>query len=608
MNRSLQIRGALVIVILLLSIWGLIPTFRAATISKAEREQALDDPALKQKHDAIDAKAIRQGLDLQGGMYIVLEVDQEGMSPDQARDALSRVREIITNRVDQFGVSEPIIQVQGSGRIIVQLPGIQDPDRVRGLIGQTAQLEFKMVRPIEEYEPVLRKLDTAFRKGAEASDAEADSAATETSAAAAGAEKDTMAAETAADAEVDREVEGKGQDDAALGEDKLAAADSDTVAEPFSDLIPAIPSTGDVDAEDPYVQEHPFTAYVYYDAQFSRSYGTPVFVEATNLLKVQRMLNSSEARVIPRDTEFQFDMEPVTLQGGLKVYPLYLLDAEASLTGDRLTAARATPDRDRLGSFQVNMQLDRKGARIFSKLSGENIGRHLAISLDGRVASAPVFQTKIPSGDAVITGNFTNTEASDLALLLRAGALPTDVRIEEERTVGPSLGRDSIRKGVRAAIYGSLLVVFFMLLYYGRSGFVVVLALVSNIIILLAVLAQFGLVLTLPGIAGIILTVGMAVDANVLINERIREELRKDKTVRAAVDSGYANATRTIVDANVTTLIAGVILLWFGTGPIKGFAVTLSIGILTSMFTALVQSRVIMELVTRGQVLKRVKV
>jgi preprotein translocase subunit SecD len=254
------------------------------------------------------------------------------------------------------------------------------------------------------------------------------------------------------------------------------------------------------------------------------------------------------------------------------------------------------------------MKMDRKGARIFSKLSGENIGRHLAISLDGRVASAPVFQTKIPSGDAVITGSFSNTEASDLALLLRAGALPTDVRIEEERTVGPNLGKDSIQKGVRAAIYGTLLVIFFIVFYYGKSGLVVVLALVSNIVILLAVLAQFHLVLTLPGIAGIILTVGMAVDANVLINERIREELRKDKTVRAAVDSGYANATRTIVDANVTTLIAAAILLWFGTGPIKGFAVTLSIGILTSMFTALIQSRVIMQLMTRNKGLQKVRV
>jgi len=592
MNRSLQIRGGLVVVILLLSIWGLIPTFRAATISRAERDRALDDPALKAKIDAIDAKAIRQGLDLQGGMYIVLEVDQAGMSAEQARDALQRVREIITNRVDQFGVSEPIIQTQGTGRIIVQLPGIQDPDRVRDLIGQTAQLEFRMVRPVEEYEPLLRQLDTVFQKGLEATEA--------------AAEADSLAAAAAADslASAQATIDSLAADTDSL----LAAADTAATADPFSDLIPSAPTTGELDADDPYVKEHPFSAYLYYDAQFARSYGTPIFVEAANLTKIQRMLQAPEARIIPRDVEFQLDMEPLTLQGGLRVVPLYLLDATPSLTGDRLTAARASPDQQRPGSFQVNMQLDRRGARIFSKLSGENIGRHLAISLDGRVASAPVFQTKIPSGDAVITGTFTNVEASDLALLLRAGALPTDVHIEEERTVGPSLGHDSIQKGIRAALYGSVLVMLFILIYYGRSGFVVVLALVSNILILLAVLAQFGLVLTLPGIAGIILTVGMAVDANVLINERIREELRKDKTVRAAVDSGYANATRTIIDANVTTLIAGGILLWFGTGPIKGFAVTLSIGILTSMFTALVQSRVIMDLITRRMGMTRVKV
>jgi len=247
------------------------------------------------------------------------------------------------------------------------------------------------------------------------------------------------------------------------------------------------------------------------------------------------------------------------------------------------------------------MGLDRKGARMFSKVTGDNVGRYLAISLDRRIDCSPVIQTKIPSGQATITGGYSNIEAGDLSLLLRAGALPTEVNIAMERTVGPSLGQDSIRRGVSAALYGSLMVVLFIVFYYRLTGLITVLALVSNIVILLAILAQFGLVLTLPGIAGIILTVGMAVDANVLINERIREELRKNKTVRAAVDAGYANATRTIVDANVTTLIVGAILLWFGTGPIKGFAVTLSIGILTSMFTALVMARVIMELQTRNK-------
>ena len=591
MTRSLQIRGAIVIIILLLSVWGLIPTFQKALISEDERQQALDDPALKEKIDKIEAKAIRQGLDLQGGMYIVLEVEQEGMTTDQARDALSRVREIITNRVDQFGVSEPVIQVQGTSRIIVQLPGIQDPDRVRDLIGQTAQLEFRLVRQLEDFEQVLTKLDTALKKGGVDPEEEQEAAADSTV--------------TAPDSEAEPTPAAQSE---AIAETEVAAADSELAADPFGELLPPTPAAGELDAEDPYVKEHPFTAYVYFDAQMNRTFGTPLFVEEANEAKILRMLQLPEAKVIPRTMEFQFDMEPVTMQGGLQVVPLYLLNAKAGLTGDRLTSARATPDHDRPGFFQVNMKLDRKGARIFSKLTGENVGRYLAISLDGRVSSAPVIQGKIPGGDAVISGSFTNTEASDLALLLRAGALPTDVHIEEERTVGPSLGKDSIRQGVRAALYGFLLVVVFILIYYGKSGLVVCVALVSNILILMAVLAQFGLVLTLPGIAGIILTVGMAVDANVLINERIREELRKDKTVRAAVDSGYANATRTIVDANVTTLIVGAILLWFGTGPIKGFAVTLSIGILTSMFTALIQTRVIMELMTRNKGLQRLRV
>jgi preprotein translocase subunit SecD len=248
------------------------------------------------------------------------------------------------------------------------------------------------------------------------------------------------------------------------------------------------------------------------------------------------------------------------------------------------------------------------GGRQFAKVTGENVGEFLAISLDGRVKSAPRINSRIPGGSGVIEGTFTTAEAADLALLLRAGALPADVIIAEERTVGPSLGSDSIRQGVRAALYGSVLVILFMLVYYGRSGLITNIALVSNIIILMAVLAQFGLVLTLPGIAGIILTVGMAVDANVLINERIREELRRAKTVRAAVQSGYQNATSAIVDANITTLIVALVLWNFGTGPILGFAVTLSIGILTSMFTALVLTRVIMELITRGQGQQKVSV
>jgi preprotein translocase subunit SecD len=282
---------------------------------------------------------------------------------------------------------------------------------------------------------------------------------------------------------------------------------------------------------------------------------------------------------------------------------LFPLQSTVALAGDRLTAARERPDPNTPGNWNIGFDLDRKGARQFAKVTGENVGEFLAITLDGRVKSAPRINSRIPNGSGVIEGPHTIAQASDMALLLRAGALPADVSIAEERTVGPSLGSDSIKQGVRAAMWGSLLVAIFMVIYYRGTGLIVVAALVSNILILMAVLAQFGLVLTLPGIAGVILTVGMAVDANVLINERIREELRKAKTVRAAIQAGYANATRPIIDANVTTLIVGVVLWNFGTGPVQGFAVTLCIGIVTSVFTALVLTRVITDLVhlNRGQ-------
>ena len=575
MNRSLQIRASLVIVVLLLSIWALIPTIRLAMVSDEDRAAAVDDPQRAEQIAELEARAIRKGLDLQGGMYLVLEVDTEGMSNEQARDALQRVREIITNRVDQFGVSEPVIQTQGTTRIIVQLPGLQDPERAKRLIGQTAQLEFRLVRPMDDYQLAITKLDEAFR----VSDVELEDAAVE----------------AAEDDEADLPLESAETDTV-----ETDTAESDTTANPFGDLPPFEDVATGLEREAELARERPFSAWVIYEPQLS-SVGTPLYVEERNVNRVRVMIEAPEADVLLRDMEFQFGMATIEMADGTALRPLYLLNEQVSLAGDRLTGARTSPDPDFQAYWQVNFDLNRKGARQFSKVTGDNVGRQLAISLDGQVNSAPNIQSKIPGGQGVITGRFSAEEASDLALLLRAGALPTDVRFEEERTVGPSLGRDSIRLGVNAALYGSLLVVIFIILYYGRIGLVTVTALVSNIVILLAVLIQFGLVLTLPGIAGIILTVGMAVDANVLINERIREELRKDKTVRAAVQAGYANATRTIIDANVTTLIAAATLLWFGTGPILGFAWTLTIGILSSLFTSLVMTRVLMELITRSK-------
>jgi preprotein translocase subunit SecD len=277
----------------------------------------------------------------------------------------------------------------------------------------------------------------------------------------------------------------------------------------------------------------------------------------------------------------------------------YFVERRATVTGDMLTEARAEPDPN--GQYEVRIRFDRRGTRLFEKVTSENVGRNLAIVLDNTIFSAPTIKVPIPDGVAVITGSFTPEEARDLAVVLREGALPAPVSVIENRAVGPSLGSDSITQGIRAAVLGSILVVVFMLVYYRLSGLIATVALALNFIIIMGVLALPGLgaTLTLPGIAGIILTLGMAVDANVLIFERVREELRTGKSPRAAVDAGFDRAFSAILDANVTTIVAAVVLFQFGTGPVKGFAVTLTIGIAVSMFTAIFVSRAVFETVFR---------
>lgn len=281
-------------------------------------------------------------------------------------------------------------------------------------------------------------------------------------------------------------------------------------------------------------------------------------------------------------------------QSGRRTNTPLLLKNKTLLTGEYLESAQVKIS-DRFGEPYVGIKFNAQGAREFDRITGENVKKHLAIVLDGVVHSAPVIQERISGGDAQITGQFTMDEAKDLAIVLRAGALPAPVNILEERTVGPSLGQDSIDKGLWSTIIGGILVMFFMIGYYRFSGIVANVALVINIIVILGALAAFKATLTLPGIAGIVLTIGMAVDANVLIFERIREELRSGKTPRAAIDTGYSKAFLTILDSNITTLIAALFLFGFGTGPVKGFAVTLSIGIITSMFTAIFVTRIIFD-------------
>lgn len=284
------------------------------------------------------------------------------------------------------------------------------------------------------------------------------------------------------------------------------------------------------------------------------------------------------------------------LPDGSYVEKPIVLMREAMLTGEYITDAQTRFDQ--FNQPYVTLNFNNRGARIFERVTGENIKKQMAIVLDGKVYSAPTIQDKISGGRASITGSYTTDEAHDLAIVLRAGSLPAPVEILEQRTVGPSLGQESIDKGITAAIVGSIAVLVFMLAYYGFAGVVADTVLVLNIVLILAGLAAFGATLTLPGIAGIILTIGMAVDANVIIFERIREELRRGLTARAAIVEGYSRATLTILDANITTVIAAIILYQFGTGPVRGFAVTLTLGIITSMFTAIFVSRILFELYT----------
>jgi preprotein translocase subunit SecD len=373
--------------------------------------------------------------------------------------AVRQAVDTIRNRVDQFGVAEPTIQRQGENRILVQLPGVQDPARAKALIGKTALLEFKLLD--EQADP-----EKARKEG----------------------------------------------------------------PPPGTDVL----------------------------------YG----------------------RQVDRQTKAETKIP-------------YVVRKRTLLTGDLIQTAEVRISDS--GEPYVSLTFNSTGARVFGEITEQNVNKRLAIVLDGNVHSAPVIRERIPSGQAQITGGFTAEEARDLAIVLRAGALPAPVQILEERTVGPSLGADSIRKGVLSTVAGAIVVVLFMIVYYRLSGLIADVAVMLNVLILLACMAGFHATLTLPGIAGIVLTIGMAVDTNILIFERIREEFRLGKSVRAAIEAGFGRAFTTVIDTHVTVLVSAVILYQFGTGPVKGFAVSLFIGILASLFTAVFFTRLVFDLIYMGR-------
>jgi len=562
----------LILAVIVLSIWSLYPSLRFYSMSEEDRAKLSSE----QRNDYIGS-IVKLGLDLQGGMHLVLEVDDSELSDDAKKDAMDRAIEILRNRIDQFGVAEPVIQNQGGKRIIIQLPGLQDAERAKSLIGQTALLEFRLVRENDDLARVLRDLDTNLR------DVRIEGTVVDTT----GAEDFSAGDET-------------GFETPAV----MSPAEKEASRDLFDSVLPDIPGADGVELPlETLAKDRPFSAHLLY------FYGGGVVVDQRQVEKVSLLLETEQAkRAIPRQSMFLWGAKARPLEDGGEGRVLYLVEKKSTLTGRNLVDASTRADPENPSIMNVLFELNREGALIFARFTGENIGRQIAIVLDDKIRSAPVVQTKIPNGSGRITGIDSDKEASDLVIVLRAGALPYKVDFKEERTVGPTLGHDSITLGVRAAAVGFILVMFFMVIYYRLSGFLACGALILNLIIVLAVLARLHAALTLPGIAGLILTIGIAIDANVLIFERIREELAKAKTVRAAIDSGFERAFTTIFDANLTTLITAFVLWQFGTGPIKGFATTLSIGIIASMFTALLCTRLVYDFVTSKWVLRKLSI
>ena len=500
---------------------------------------------------------LKLGLDLQGGMHLVLEVDDPDgtMTTDAKSDMIDRVERIIRNRIDEFGVSEPLIQKQGRERLIVELAGVQDEEQAKGIIQSEAFLEFSLVLPSADFENALSRMDRAIvttlgidsirALGRDVVDDNNDLT-------------DLLFSDA---------VDNVGPDSASAAADSAAAAVADSVESaanalrPFSSLL----LIGDVE-------------------------GT-FLVSAVDRPIAEHFLDMSEVqRAFPRDQIVRWGSDLVAL-AATNYYRLYVLQEDSFLTGEDLEDATAGRD-PQFNQSQVQFQFSRAGGRQFSRFSGANVGNYLAIVLDNEVMSAPVIRDRIGARGQIDMGQGTPLEeARDLALVLRAGALPARVSIIEERTVGPSLGQDSIDKGRFAGLVGIALVISTMIIFYRIAGILAVGALGVYLILVLGGLASINAVLTVPGIAGLILSIGMAVDANVLIFERIREELALGRANRTAVDEGFQHALSAIVDANITTLITALILYTFGTGPVQGFAVTLSIGIVASFFSALFVTR-----------------
>jgi preprotein translocase subunit SecD len=499
-------------------------------------------------YDTVRRVPLKRGLDLQGGMYLALEVDESKQSVANKADALDRALKVVRTRIDEFGVSEPVVQKVGTDRIIVELPGIDDPQRAEQVVQKSAYLQFMITDKTQALEKVLPKLDQVIEQlgsGAAAAAAAAggDTALTQSVQQKAGLQK--------------------------LFAPKDSAQKSDTTKKDSSSIPGLKKSEGPLSK---ILQQGMMPGeYLVPEPEFPR-------VESWfSIPAVQQVLPPGKVLRWGSDT----------LSYGAQIYrPFYVVDAREIITGQYLQDAK--PNNSPTEGTLVEFQLNNEGGRRFRSETAKHIGDYMAIVLDDRVMGRPpVIQGAIGTRGQITMGRRDLQQAQDLALVLRAGSLPVPLKIAEIRNIGASLGADSITKGTRALMISVLLIVVIMLVYYRFSGLLSVLALGLYLLYTMAVLAGFDAVITLPGLAGLVLSIGIAVDANVLIFERIREELDRGKTVRTAIDEGFRHAMTAIVDTSVTTILTAAVLYQYGTGPVRGFAVTLIAGIAASLFTAI---------------------
>ena len=598
MDSSIRNRLLTILFVFGLGIYALLPSLRYSLMDEDKKSNLSDDQI-----DYFESRSIKQGLDLKGGIYIVLEVDlpqlidnlaknkdnnfneflielkseynnsssdfftvfenladekelklpryfiNYGKTKDQiitqlslqSEDSIKRVIEIIQNRVDQFGVAEPTIQKQGNNRVIVELAGIEDSERARDLLQSTALLELMIVKNVESTNAIIRQIDSI------------------------------MTASNGNDVEQNDQIN--------------ELFDSSSSSElGFSSLLISVGGNLAIASKD-------LTA----------------LKDILSKEDVKQILEATNSTILTSDSSIKLVNE---IGEEEEFYTLFHLFNNAELTGGviedaqmRLSQAGVTA-----GQAVVEVEMNSEGSREWARITGANINNRIAIVLDKKVHMAPVIRSQIFGGGTVIEGLDSIEEAEDIAIVLRAGALPVPVTIAEERTVGASLGADSISKGTLSMAIGLLLVVCFIVFFYRMSGLIASFSVMWTLILLLGVLALLEATLTLPGIAGLILTVGMSVDANVIIFERIKEELRNGKSVRSAIDSGYERAIRTIVDANLTTGIAAAVLYQYGSGPIKGFATVLFWGIIVSMFTAIIVTRFVFDFVTTRKNIERLSI